>query len=100
MEKPTESIIERAYKVVEAIKDNALPVTKACELVGLARSKFYESLDNDAELRDKYTRAREIRADKIFEEILEIADKQGEDVQHDPITGEPQINHNIVLLDE
>lgn len=96
MKAQNESGLERAYKVVEAIKEQALPVTKACELVGLSRSEFYRELEDSEELRDTYTRAREIRADKIFEEILEIADSQGEDVGTNPITGEEQINHNVI----
>ena len=96
MEAKNESGLERAFKVVEAIKEKALPVTKACELIGLSRAEFYRELEDSEELRDTYTRAREIRADKIFEEILEIADSQGEDVVINPITGEPQINHNVI----
>ena len=87
---------ERARKVIEAIKEQALPVTKACEVVGLSRSEFYRELEDSEELRDMYTRAREIRADKIFDEILDIADSQGEDVGTNPETGEPQINHNVI----
>ena len=37
-------------------------------------TKFYEWLRNDKELEHKYARACEIRAEKLFEEILEIAD--------------------------
>ena len=96
MEAQNESANKRAYKVVEAIKEQALPVTKACELIGLSRAEFYRELEDSEELRDTYTRAREIRADKIFEEILEIADSQGEDVGINPITGEEQINHNVI----
>ena len=96
MKAQNESGLERAFKVVEAIKEQALPVTKACEFVGLSRSEFYRELEDNEELRDTYTRAREIRADKIFEEILEIADSQGEDVGTNPETGEPQINHNVI----
>lgn len=96
MKAQNESANERAYKVVEAIKEQALPVTKACELIGLSRASFYLELEADKDLLDTYTRAREIRADKIFEEILEIADSQGEDVGTNPETGEPQINHNVI----
>lgn len=96
MEAKNESGLERAFKVVEAIKEQALPVTKACEVIGLSRAEFYRELEDSEELRDTYTRAREIRADKIFEEILEIADSQGEDVGINPITGEEQINHNVI----
>jgi hypothetical protein len=85
-----------AFEVVALIENESLPLNKACEKIGMPRGSFYLELNNNPDLFDTYTRAREIRADRIFEEILEIADSQGEDIQHDPITGEPQINHNIV----
>ena len=87
---------KQCYEVVKLIEDEALPLTKACEKIGVKRGSFYDELNRDANLFDVYTCAREVRADRIFEEILEIADKQGEDVTTDPNTGEPQINHNIV----
>ena len=95
MEAQTE-LNKLCYNVVKIIEDEALPLTKACEKSGVKRGSFYDELNRDEKLFDTYTRAREIRADKIFEEILEIADSQGEDVGINPETGEPQINHNVI----
>jgi len=77
METQTE-LNKLCYNVVKIIEDEALPLTKACEKVGVKRGSFYDELNRDTELFDTYTRAREIRADKIFEEILEIAQYQSE----------------------
>ena len=44
----------------------------------------------------QYVHAREARADLLFEEILEIADKQGEDVIGTDEFGNEIINHNII----
>ena len=52
-----------------------------------SRALFHNWLINDTELIDQYARAAELRADNIFDEILEIADdgsndfmeKQGKD---------------------
>jgi hypothetical protein len=93
---PRGNNLELAFEVVALIENESLPLNKACEKIGIPRGSFYLELNNSKELFDTYTRAREVRADRIFEEILEIADKQGEDVTTDPNTGEPQINHNIV----
>ena len=93
---PRGNNLELAFQVVALIENESLPLNKACEKLEMPRGSFYLELNNSKELFDTYTRAREIRADHIFDEILEIADKQGEDVQTDPLTGEPQINHNIV----
>lgn len=95
MEAQTE-LNKLCYNVVKIIEDEASPLTKACEKAGVKRGSFYDELNRDEKLFDTYTRAREIRADKIFEEILEIADSQGEDVGTNPETGEPQINHNVI----
>ena len=40
-----------------------------------SRTAFYEWIDANPELANKYARACSLRADKIFDEILEISDK-------------------------
>jgi hypothetical protein len=56
---------------------------------------FYKWIDDNEELAKRYARATEKRADAIFEDILEIADKQDQDVTVDD-EGKEVINHNIV----
>jgi len=51
-------------------------------------------LNEDKDLLDKYTRAREERADKIFDEILEIAD----DSSRDEIITENGIGQNTEFI--
>ncbi|MEZ7496459.1 hypothetical protein QO206_13255 [Leeuwenhoekiella aequorea] len=41
---------------------------------------FYEWLDNDDEKVKQYARACEIRADKMFDEIIDIADENNADI--------------------
>lgn len=45
------------------------------------RTIFYEWLNQDTELSNQYTRAREERADKIFEDIIDISDDSSGDVK-------------------
>lgn len=59
-----------------------------------SRNTFYIWINNDLEKYDMYTRAREERADYLFEQILEIADKQSKDIII--IDGEEVINHNVI----
>ena len=40
---------------------------------------FYQWIDKDKELAERYARACEFRADAIFEEILQIADETSND---------------------
>lgn len=51
---------------------------KACEAAGVPHSTFMGWLDADAELADRYTRARENLIERMANEILEISDKDVE----------------------
>ena len=55
---------------------------------------FMEWLEEDSEMANQYARGMAVRQELLFEEILEIADKQGEDVTE--VDGVPVVNHNIV----
>lgn len=66
-------------------------LVKACKEVGLDRSMFYDWGVNKT---DNYARACDERAMLIFEDCLDIADKQDKDVITTP-DGEV-INHNII----
>lgn len=59
-----------------------------------SESTFRLWCDNDAELAAQYARAREDRADRIFEEILVIADSQEGDVIK--VDGADMPNHDLI----
>lgn len=44
-------------------------------------SSFYKALKEDPEIVERYMRAREIQADKLFDECLEIADQYEADTE-------------------
>lgn len=67
---------------------------KSLGFENISSRTFYEWINSDDELKKQYARACEERAEKIFEEILEIADKQGEDVIE--VDGEVITNHNVI----
>lgn len=56
---------------------------------------FFKWIDEDADKVKQYERSVELRSELLFDEIIEIADKQGEDVGEDE-QGNKVINHNIV----
>ena len=56
---------------------------------------FYKWIDEDSAKSVQYERSVELRSEFLFDEIIEIADKQGEDVTEDK-DGNRVINHNIV----
>lgn len=85
-----ESIIERIINgesVRNILKDKGMPSTKT----------FYDWLEKDEQKVKHYARATEIRADKIFEEIIEIADHSEED--HTPFTGTNVIQRDRLKID-
>lgn len=55
-----------------------LSAFKACEAAGIPHSTFMGWLDNDAELVNRYTRARENLIERMANEIIEISDKDVE----------------------
>jgi len=64
-------------EVIEAILtlvNDGKSLRQACKEVDFERKTFEAWLDSDHELFSQYERARENRADKIFDEILIIAD--------------------------
>lgn len=89
---------EKAKACAEVIArvGNGMSLSKAC--VGddwLPPRKTFEGwCDADALLAAEYARAREDRADAIFEACIEIADRQGSDVI--TVNGVDTIDHNVI----
>lgn len=70
---------------------------KALQIYGMPSScTFYEWIEEDESKAKQYARACNLRADNLFEEILEIADKQDKDVVGEDENGNEIVNHNIV----
>jgi len=78
------SEIEDGSSLIAALSINGRPST----------STFYIWLESDDEKSKRYACACEARELKMLDEILEIADKQGEDVIHTD-SGDV-INHNVI----
>lgn len=76
--------IAKGQSVRSILKDDWLP----------SEPTFYKRLDEDPEFVKRYIRAREAQADAIFEQCLEIADSQEDDVV--TVDGEDRINHDVI----
>lgn len=59
--------------------ENGNPLRRSC-LAFMSTKKFYELLDESEEKRKRYARACEERAEKMFDDILEIADESNADL--------------------
>lgn len=64
-------VIEQILSLV----DDGKSLRQACKEIDFPRKTFEGWLEADEELSAQYARARENRAEKIFEEILTIADR-------------------------
>ena len=78
------SEIESGSSLIKALSTNGAPST----------STFYIWLDEEEEKSKRYARACEVRELRILDEIIEIADKQSEDVI-DTDSGKT-VNHNVI----
>ena len=73
--KYTSSEIETLFKKVLKAVENGAPLGRTLKLPDMpSRRKFYDWIRDDEDMRERYARACEIRADAIFEEIFDIAD--------------------------
>lgn len=64
---------ETISAILESV-ESGLSLRKACEAIGVERKTFEYWASKDEKLASQYERARESRADSIFEEIIEIQD--------------------------
>lgn len=66
-------------QVFVLIAEQGLSLRLALKKIDLSRPTFFKWIDGDEQLINHYARAREERAEKLFEEILEIADETTKD---------------------
>jgi hypothetical protein len=76
-----------------AYSDNGL--VKICKEFDINAKTFYDWINNDETLRNKYARARELQADYLADQIIEISD----DGSNDTIKTEAGVeltNHEVI----
>jgi len=77
--------LEKGYSLRSILRRENMPSSRT----------FFKWIDESTEKVKQYERSVELRSEFLFDEIIEIADKQGEDVGEDE-NGNTVINHNIV----
>jgi hypothetical protein len=63
-----------------------------------SRPKFYEWIESSDENINKYARATELRAERIFDEMFDIADSKQNDVVENE-DGSTYVNHDVINRD-
>ncbi len=97
----TDKQIERAKNILIESITNGVSLSRAIVIYEdiPSRPTVYTWLDckhdnYDESFFNNYVRACEARADRIFEEIMTIADKQGKDIIK--VDGKEITNHNVI----
>lgn len=76
----SEEKINEVFELIITEIEQGNPLRHALKLKDMPSSQtFFKWLANDAVKSKRYARACEVRADQIFEEIMEIADNHRED---------------------
>lgn len=70
--------LPRALQAVIAWVAQGKPVREACAVSGVAMSTFFERVAQQPGLAEQYARAMEVRAEMLFDELLSIADRDGQ----------------------
>ena len=95
MARPTKYNEEIALKICEMIAHSDRGLVSICKELDLNASTVYDWINNNAEFSNKYARAREIQADYLADQIIQIADETHSDksVNED---GYEVTNHEVI----
>ncbi len=92
---PSEVLEDRFNTIIELI-ESGLPLNKALKQTNTSSASFSEWCKLDDLKAKRYACAREVRAEKIFEEILDIADDSSQDVERVDEYGNRIMNSEFV----
>ena len=81
---PTKYTEQMFNDICDAISNSERGLVSICAEKGIKTNTFYNWLHEDAELLNKYARAKELQAEYMAEQILLIADDKNGDI----ITGQ------------
>ena len=68
-------------KICDKIATSAVGLHQACKENDLHPSNFYRWIAENEKLRDKYTQARDVQADLLADQIIQLADDKSHDTQ-------------------
>lgn len=91
------TIRERTLEVLKLVQNQGLSVLKACDQIKITRSEFFDMVDSDPVLIDKYARARERRYEILIEEVIDISDDDTQDKV--PFYGQVKVKRDNLRID-
>ena len=84
-------------KICDEISESEKGLVSICKSNGIAAVTFYDWIDNDESLANRYARARERQAEYMAQQIIEIAEHTEED--HTAFTGANVVNRDKLRID-
>lgn len=89
---------ERVEKVCERIEQGeSLRKIFASDNSPMSNTLFYRLINENPDINERYARAKQIYADSLFDEILDISDHSDQD--HTPFTGTNVIQRDRLRVD-
>jgi hypothetical protein len=79
--RPTKFSEELFENICNQISTTSIGLHKICKEVGISAVTFFEWIKEDAELSNRYTRAREAQAELLADQIIQLADDKSGDTQ-------------------
>jgi transposase-like protein len=95
MGRPSKFSEELANQICENIAHSDKGLVSICKELGLNASTVYDWINNNLEFANKYARAREIQADYLADQIIEIADETHSDTSVNE-QGYEVTNHEVI----
>ena len=95
MARPTKYNEEIALKICEMIAHSDRGLVSICKELDLNASTVYDWINNNSEFSNKYVRAREIQADYLADQIIQIADETHSDTSVNE-DGYEVTNHEVI----
>jgi len=102
----TPSQIEMLFKKTLRGLEDGTPLRQLLGQSGYpSRRKFYDWIKEDEKMRERYARAKELAADALYDEMLQIARTpiEGEEVTHGPlgvtVKTADALGHRRLLID-
>ena len=81
MGRPSKYSEEISEKICDEISASSKSLGKICKSLDVSTVSVFRWLDENEDFRNRYARAREIQADFLAEEIIEIADDSSRDTK-------------------
>lgn len=98
MAKYSKDEIEELFSEVISCLESGHPLGRTLDQPGMpSRTAFYKWLEEEKGYAERYARACDLRADAIFDEMLEIVDDTSQD--HTPFTGSNVIQRDRLRID-